>query len=130
MCFTIHTKHPKEKIAKKDIKCYKILDHFNKRTIKSPMQNYIYFKKDKYNKSKIIKINGLYLNQLYGARTYIDRGLYSFSSLKKAHSYSRRYYYWKIHLAIIPKGAKYYFNPETHEYVSTELITYHKTIKK
>jgi hypothetical protein len=107
MCFYIHPKHPSKKIANRDIVCYKCLwDNF-----RSPHQ------------CKFYK-----LNKLYRSPITIDT-LWDFTITRGLHSYSyKRFairqmgYNGILVKGIIPKGSKYYYNPDRHEYVSNQII--------
>lgn len=107
MCFIIHDNHPKEKIANRDIVCYKCLwDNF-----RSP---YRY---------KLYKLNKLYrshitIDTLCGST--ITRGLHSYSY--KRFAIRQMGSYGILVKGIIPKGSKYYYNSDRHEYVSNQII--------
>ena len=108
MCFYISSKHPNEKIATKDIVCYKLL----KQTLESPF----YCKAYKLN--KLYKTNLDEPNIVFGC---IFRGFHSYSNKRegfKGHVSN----YWYFVKGIIPKGSKYYYNPVRHEYVSNRII--------
>ena len=108
MCFIIHPDHKEKKTATEDIVCYKIL----RTDLVSIYYNY------QYKIGKLAKSSLLYNSFMVDI---ITDGLHSYSDLIKAQkrrSYSTR----TIYKAIIPKGAKYYYNPHDKEYVSNQLI--------
>jgi len=124
MCFTIHSNFKKLKVAKKDIQCLKFLQvDPRKRTTRAPYYtSTIYFKEDS-KKKRIIK------NEEFSwvGERFIERGLHSYTididqNVKRSSSISLRKS--TVFNAIIPKGAKYYYNPDNKEYVSTRLIVY------
>lgn len=109
MCFFIHKNHKEKKIANRDITCYKCL--YN--SFRSPYRG------------KLYKLNKLYKSSIYIDMTIcmtpiITRGLHSYSCKRFAIS---RMDTWEILVkGIIPKGSKYYYNPDRHEYVSNQII--------
>lgn len=129
MCFIIDKKHKKEKIASKNIICYKILEMKNikiKGIFSSPYQKFIYNFKEKThyiaNTNKLLKID----NQDYNNNIIIYNGLHSYSTIKNAELHKNNLsliYDDKVEIfeCIIPKGTKYYYNSERKEYVSLEL---------
>lgn len=107
MCFIIHNNHPKEKIANRDIVCYKRLrDNF-----RSPYMNRLY------ELNKLCK-SSITIEKYCSA--IITEGLYSYSC--KRHTTSQMNSHEILVKGIIPKGSKYYFNPDSHEYVSNQII--------
>ena len=108
MCFTIDPKHPKKKIAKRDITCYKVLEE----NLISPYLDYQYTL-NKLVKDKIVL-------ELSSWRDSINEGLHSYSSKMNAKIWSS----WGriTYLAIIPKGSEYYYDSIDKEYVSNQII--------
>lgn len=108
MCFFIHKNHKEKKIANRDITCYKYL--YN--SFRSPYQGRLY-KLNKLYKSSITVNIDLYMIPI------ITKGLHSYSCKRFAigHGYGEI-----LVKGIIPKGSKYYFNPDGHEYVSNQII--------
>ncbi len=123
MCFHIHNNHKEVKIAKKDITCYKLLVKRNPSDIGifiSPYRNYEY----NFNKKTLYKVN----NFIKTYKTYdtisitdITKGLHSFSSIKGLKDKHWLSTYNIAFKCIIPKGTKYYYNPDDKEYVSLAL---------
>lgn len=118
MCFYIHEKHKKCKVAEDDIVCYKHLEYSFCDNLVSPYQGLLYFKKGETH-PKTFKVDPIRPDG-----RYIFAGLHTYSNFteSKNHTYS------SIHKAIIPKGTRYYYNPQHHEYVSEKLIVYNKNI--
>ena len=112
MCFIIHEKYPEEKIAKKDIVCYKILERNSTVDFLSPYQK------------KHYKLNILYRSrlELSSYRITIDIGIHSYSCKKKATYWINKVRNGVLAKGIIPKGSRYYYNPTMHEYVSNRII--------
>lgn len=110
MCFIIDTKYPEEKIAKKDIVCYKRLEVlYPNGRFSSPHQG------------KRYKLNILYRSELKpSSYNTIKIGLHSYSCKKRAEHY--RAFGEVVTKGIIPKGSRYYYNPIMHEYVSNQII--------
>lgn len=140
MCFFIHTNHKEVKIAKHDIPCYKVLRESSyhrllpntpyietiPKSITSPYIGELYFKES--DTHPVIK-----RNTSFGFYTYnlniIEKGLHSYSDLNSCLKSCKVIDHATIHRSIIPKGTKYYFNPEYHEYVSLALKVWKKDIK-
>jgi len=111
MCFIIDAKHSEEKIAKKDIVCYK-------RLMISPTGNFL----SPY-QLKPYKLNILCRSKLeLSSYNTICVGIHSYSCKKKATSCLNRVYFEVLAKGIIPKGSRYYYNPIRHEYVSNRII--------
>ena len=109
MCFFIHINHEEKKIANRDITCYKCL--YNNFT--SPY------------KGKLYKLNKLYKSSICITMTIcktpiITKGLHSYSC--KRFAIRQMNSYGILVKGIIPKGSKYYYNPDRHEYVSNQII--------
>jgi hypothetical protein len=125
MCFKININYPEPLIADKDIECYKVLTPNSTGKTRSPFKNTIYhrniYKKPNVKKSILFFIKN-------PIEHTINYGLHSCSTLERAE-YWRGYGGNKIYLAIIPKGSRYYYNPEKHEYVSKKLIVTNKIVK-
>ena len=108
MCFFIHENHKEKKIANRDITCYKYL--YN--SFRSPY------------KGKLYRLNKLYRSSICITMTIcktpiITRGLHSYSCKRFA---IKNGYGEILVKGIIPKGSKYYYNPDRHEYVSNQII--------
>ena len=112
MCFFIHKNHTKEKIAKKDIVCYKRLIKYENGFFSPYMATH-------YNLNKLYKSK--LKGQFFCNRNVIETGLHSYSYKKEAKSWLRKPYEI-LAKGIIPKGSKYYYNPTLHEYVSNQII--------
>lgn len=104
MCFIIHEKHKEPKIATKDIVCYKSGSKIAKGNFESFWQDHVYRQGSPKRTVKLVVSH----------RNEIQRGYHSF--VKKPVT--------KLSIAkfIIPKGAKYYYNPTENEYVSNKII--------
>jgi len=115
MCFTVHEKHRKVKIAKQGITCWKVFtDRWQKNIVPYDQgfkSEYLDFK---YNFYK------LYTGKLdLPDGREINEGFHSYSTIDKALSVkSRNQSYVEC---FIPIGAKYYYNPRTREYVSDSI---------
>jgi hypothetical protein len=109
MCFIIDKKHPNKLVAKKDIKCYKVLLN----GYQSPVMGFEY------------ELNRLYTG-LLGTPSYdgfynqITLGFHSYSRKRKIPLYSKKCE--KLVKCIIPKDSEYYYNHNLHEYVSNQII--------
>lgn len=115
MCFIIHKNHTDLKVAEEDIPCYKILADFGNNILKSPHMYEIY----EPNKLKKVEIDIPKLS-LISMSLEINKGLHSFSIRDKADQVA--FFGGITFKAIIPKGSKYYYNPDRSEYVSDQLI--------
>jgi len=131
MCFHIHRRHREEKIASRDITCYKkltiefysltnkpiIISKESLPTIKfrTPFRDAPVSLYKSPLKTAIIKV----VPSPFTLENRIENGLHSYSSIRKAMSatYKREV----IVKCTIPKGSKYYYNPENQEYVSNQL---------
>ena len=109
MCFYIHKKYPNALISNKDIYCYKQLlkawDGYY-----APVMDYKYW--DVNNIDKTAEITAKFTIE----GSVITTGIHAYSILK--HSI------YKVFIAKIPAGTKYYYNPKTQEYVSEKLIVF------
>lgn len=122
MCFYLHDKHPGEKIAKKDITCYKVFDH----NARSQNQHGKYVRsmhrRFNYKIGVLYELDG-YMNAAYnwfwGVKT-IEVGLHSFIDFRSAMSSMLSDEL--VYKCTIPKGSRYYYNPQTKEYVSDQII--------
>ena len=129
MCFLIHPKHQKVKIAEKDITCYKILRKIesspfdNNYLYISPCQHELYFKVD--GKEVIKEVEEFGKPALFPE---INEGLHSYSSKKKAKDDCNFNKDYKIFRSIIPKGTPYYYNPTEEEYVSLKLKVFNEIL--
>lgn len=122
MCFYVqNNENSKPKVAKQDIKCYKVFyrsDCYGNQYgsyVKSYYQNFLY------KIGVLYELDG-YINPI---KTYwgatIEVGLHSYSTLYKATEQG-----WGrdkvIYECIIPKGSTYYYNDRHDEYVSDQII--------
>ena len=104
MCFTITTP---EKIAKKDIVCWKLFYKKGEKTYLSKYQDTRYY------------LNKIYTTKRFGTDGYtINEGRHSYSTRKEAHRVGSWSNYVIAVKCVIPKGAKYYYNRGDKEYVS------------
>ena len=116
MCFTIDKNHKKPITAKMDIECYKavLVDE------KTAHRNFVYSPNTLYKQNKFWALKNFISGTILD--NSINEGFHSYYNLNKAkrcYGYSD---YYKMIKCIIPKGAKYFKNPETEEYVSNQLI--------
>lgn len=111
MCFYIHSKHRDKKIAKRDIRCYKVLKMFDNELL-SPYKWFSY------------ELGRKYTSIIFIYQGRIEEGLHSFSNKKKALSERYSWYkdIYKVFICEIPKGSEYYYSPSYKEYVSNQLI--------
>lgn len=113
MCFLKSEKHPKVKIAKKDIVCYKRFDiTYSKRYFRSPIMGYRYDKGFTYYEDSLCR-------QDYNPSPYnnlVHMGFHSYSSILrcKLEKCSDEL----VVKCIIPEGAHYWYNEENKEYCS------------
>lgn len=108
MCFIIHTTQPysDEQTANADIVVYKVIQSCNR----SLHLDFQYAPNLSYRLRKKLKVV---------RSDSIDKGFHSYSSFAKAKR--RVFHHWKAVKFIIPKGAKYYYNPDHDEYVSSSI---------
>jgi len=124
MCFFKHSSKPKVKVAGRDVICYKILRRDADGELLSPYRGV------KYEIGKVKKIGNNFKTKPYDFNTgnryknSIDIGLHSLSTLAEAENWK-----WQIGRSnseifecVIPKGAKYWYNPFDHEYCSNQLL--------
>lgn len=106
MCFWIHSKYREAITATKDIRCWKVTygKYLNNVNFLSQYQEFPY------------KFGETYKTTIKGDFISIDEGFHSYSC-KPYSSHSGVTIYCKI-----PKGSKYYYNPEFNEYVSNQII--------
>lgn len=117
MCFYIHKDHKKVKITKKNIICWKRfkVNGIELNIYYSPYYHFPYIKNIVYYEDSILKK---------------DQKKFVFDEIHSGfHSYTSRYEaeMWKnsnefISQCIIPKGSRYYHNPQTKQYVSDHLF--------
>lgn len=107
MCFYIHPDFKEVRVAKEKIECFKILRY----NLRSPYYKFQYVLNKRYRLRK--KLEVLY----YGL--CIEKGFHSYS--KKSKARNRCLNHSVIVRCVIPRGAKYYYNPDLHEYVSTQI---------
>ncbi len=118
MCLYSKTNIPK--IAKKDIKVYKIL-HSYKGKFLTPYRGYRM--EEGYHYMQTGKKFGIKRNRYYGF--FIGMGLHAFTTLKEAQmKYSYLFEYAIIVEMIVPKGSEYFINPTDKEICSDNLIWY------
>lgn len=118
MCFDIQKSNPKEKIAKKDIICYKTLERqekIKKGIFKSVYQNFIY----DFNKKTTYKanINKIKVEEDHSWNGSIFEGIHSYISKPNTPIWRTR----DCFQCIIPKGTPYYINTDSGEYVSLRI---------
>lgn len=130
MCFFVSgsKKYQKEKIAKRDIICYKV---FSSRGINGNQHGkYIrsYYRNFNYKFGIHYELDG-YIDPRLNMNDepyMISVGLHSYTSLEKAKktiANEMGSYYKKIIIpCVIPKGSRYYHNPYSKEYVSDQII--------
>jgi hypothetical protein len=121
MCFFTHPKHLNVKVAKKDITCYKICEkvrgsnqHIYK--VRSYIREFEYITEKLYQDLDVFKNIKVY----NGTYSTIRKGYHSYSNNDKMN-----YFLYKdsLHLkCTIPKGSLYYYNPDSQEYVSNQII--------
>lgn len=109
MCFHIHEDHPEAKIAEKDIKVFKVLKFKDGKTT-SFFMHFDY------------EPNQSYTQELRVFRNKIEKGFHSFSTLTKA-KYDQNSWVQVTLLCefFIPKGSKYFYNPDKEETVSNQI---------
>lgn len=102
MCFFVHDRHKKVKIAKKNIRCWKV-GEVHKTYFLSRYWDF------RYSFGKLYKRKYLTVRD-----SVISRGF---------HSYSQKgdIFIGEIIEAVIPRGARYYYDPTNHEYVSNKI---------
>jgi len=119
MCFIVHPKHKEAKVASRNIPCYKHLVRISEDITISPWAYYPY-ELNKTNPRVKLKIeNDSIIN------TIINKGYHVYSSkqsLKKIFICDIAF----LFKCTIPKGTKYYYNPERKEYVSEQIIINHR----
>ena len=128
MCFYIHNDHKEVKIATETITCYK---RVKKAGSINFGDNKSYFKKKGWCLNTLLsvyqympyRVKTLYeVNVRFPKNKFtISKGLHSYSTLK--HTKWARDSFEIILECKIPKGAKYFYNPERNEYVSNQLRT-------
>jgi len=121
MCFLIHPKHNKPKIAKRKIRVYKLLTYLPKNKLRSPVLGHIYEE----GLQSTVELKPL--KSYYHECKIINQGYHSYKTNKKIMV--KVVYYQKnevinkiLYTCYIPKGGIYYYNPETQEYVSNQII--------
>lgn len=131
MCFFVHEDHPTVKIATKNIVCYKSMylkkkglgyHYLGKHLTRYNFKNYGFrtpYQDVEIDFEKPLVKSKLKVVMRAGSNTkIIELGLHSYSNLPSA----RDEYGNIVIKCIIPKGSKYYFNPEDCEYVSNQLL--------
>ncbi len=114
MCFIISSEEPEEKIAKRDIVCYKRFDaknRINSKYFYSPFMGFKYEKGQCYFEDEALGIERI---------DNIDFGFHSYST--KLEAILCVLHDEEIVKCIIPEGARYYRNTRYREYVSDYLI--------
>lgn len=111
MCFTIHRDHQEPKIAKRDIVCYKAgFERSSYRAFEPYYRYHTYWLGQEQPRIDLKPLNG-----------EIFEGYHSYSN--KKHMYREwRPFYVKYVKCIIPKGTRYYYNPQEKVYVSETII--------
>ena len=122
MCFNIDENDKNEKIATENIHCYKILEYSKEYNFVGYFKiDYIYFADSTLDKT-VLHESELFIDD--GSDTCISIGLHSCiltPNIKTQMSIDCPGY---VVEAYIPKGAKYYMNADTNEYVSNKLVVY------
>lgn len=117
MCFSIHQNHPKSKIATKDIKTFKVLSITDGR-ISSPFKDFTYVL------GKTYKLR-LWFGGIFDKKN-ISRGYHAYSTPYRAHILARDLTddnkTCEVFETMIPKGARYFYNPADMEYVSNRIV--------
>jgi hypothetical protein len=124
MCFYVDAENPVEMVAATDIPCFKVLKHDMRGAICAPIQHcFFYFRSISLRRRRRVRsiLNPSEVER-YGT---IDEGLHSYSTYDKAYKSS---YGYCVHRAYIPKGARYWYNSESEEYVSDRLVVTRKKI--
>lgn len=118
MCFIIRESHPKPYIAECDIEAYKVMyvHENNKDIVISQYQNY------RYVLGKLYRAKFGIENRLYYIGILIYQGFHSFTHRYIANEHQEEMNSLKIITCIIPKGAKYYYDPIKEEYCSNQII--------
>lgn len=107
MCFHTHREHSAEQFAKEDITVYKVV-------LKS---NTSFWRHFKYKANTLYRLRKkLKVSPIWGE---IHLGFHSYSTMRKANAEVCNG--TKIVAFTIPKGAKYYHNPDHMEYVSSSI---------
>ena len=118
MCFVIHSDYKEPLIADKDITCYKVLEE-EKEKLNSPFLGEVYFIKNEEETEVTKEVPKFLLCD----QEKITEGLHSTLESALILDFSR-----EVYKAIIPKGTKYYYNPDDNEYVSLKLTVYKERI--
>ena len=117
MCFTVHPYHPKAKVAKRDIVCYKAGYKYRGGRVFMP-----YFQMDySYQLGKTQPKVKLMPVRLSNEDLAIQAGYHSYSNKKELRGWKSDPIVVSVK-CIIPKGTEYYYNPEDREYVSETLV--------
>lgn len=141
MCFYINPHNQKVKIANEDISCWKVLKRRKcAKSFRSPIHDHKVFKKNVDNKK--VELLPIFYNGPKIASTIpwanggiiicvigiINQGYHSYSKRSiatktwKTELRSDFDYIYKVAKFIIPKGTKYFYNPDYNEYVSETII--------
>ena len=121
MCFLIHPKHNKPKIAKRKIRVYKLLAYLPKNKLRSPVLGHIYEE----GLQSTVELKPL--KSYYNRCEIINQGYHSLHQLPAGDPYNKKVAQLtaktnNLYMCYIPKGGIYYYNPETREYVSNQII--------
>lgn len=106
MCFFIHHRHRKPKIAKRDITCYKLGIKIDETSFKSEIKEHLYNLGEKQTELELSPIHDMILV-----------GYHSYSNKREI-----KFNFQDLVKCIIPKGSIYYYNPYIKEYVSSNII--------
>lgn len=122
MCFYIHPKHPKVKIAKRDITCYKVVFPPSFCIYRSSVTGFRYILGKQYTvgpqEKEFVRERDYWSNEIEPFK--IGGGAFhSFSNKKKIKCFPR---VWSRIKCIIPKGSRYYYNPDYKEYCSNAIM--------
>jgi hypothetical protein len=108
-------------VAKKDIKCYKMLKTSPySELIESPFMNTVYFTSN--TKEPVTKETKF--DDCHEDIIAINHGLHTYSSLRHGKKYLKYGNHRKMYKAYIPAGTQYYYNPNNSEYISEKLVVY------
>lgn len=127
MCFYIHPKYPEPLVAKRDIVCYKhgtVHQQTEGKFVFWPF----FMTSFRYRQNVVKKLScedqeewPCITADLQFGNLMVSIGFHSYSNKKNLPKTRGKYGYHAVK-CIIPKGARYLYNPDDKEYVSTELM--------
>lgn len=125
MCFKIHKNHQEVKIATRNIPCYKRLELIgNNWCVKKITRGNLptlKFQTPYFYQRVFLQHKPLKKSPIDVGLNEIEKGLHSYSHPSGVTNNWRRSFNEVIVKCIIPKGSKYYYNPDAREYVSNKL---------